>query len=92
MAATSVEKTSTELGAYFRHVARRNDRATAVFATARKLAQLIYRALHWGQAYVDHGAEAYEQSQQQARIRNLERRAAQMGYELVPKNASPAPA
>ena len=32
----------------------------AVFATARKLATLIYRLLRWGQPYVDEGAEAFD--------------------------------
>src|ERR1017187_7820572 len=36
-AAVTLEKTSTELGAYFRNIARRKDRAVAVFATARRL-------------------------------------------------------
>jgi transposase len=58
-AASTLERTSTESGAYFRHIARHNDRAVAVFATARRLAILIYRALRWGQAYVDRGAAAY---------------------------------
>jgi hypothetical protein len=31
----------------------------AVFATARKLATLIYRLLRGGQPYVDEGVEAY---------------------------------
>src|ERR1019366_6188274 len=48
-AAVTLEKTSTELGAYFRNIAHHKDRAVAVFATARRLAILIYRALRWGQ-------------------------------------------
>ena len=32
----------------------------AVFASARKLATLIYRLLRWGQPYVDEGVEAFE--------------------------------
>jgi hypothetical protein len=36
----------------------------AVFATARKLATLIYRSLRWGQPYVDEGAEAFEKRYQ----------------------------
>jgi hypothetical protein len=46
----------------------------AVFATARKLATLIYRLLRWGQHYVDEGAEAYERRYEQFRITTLKAR------------------
>jgi transposase len=87
-AVLSLEKTSTELGAYFRNIARHKERGIAVFATARRLGVLIYRALRWGQEYVDQGAAAYEQRSLEIRMRNLTRNAAQMGYELVPKTAA----
>lgn len=61
----------------------------AVFATARKLATLIYRALRWGQPYVDQGAAAYEQRYREARLTSLKDRAADMGYQLVPKPVTP---
>jgi len=54
------------------------------FAVARKLATLAYRLLRWGQPYVDEGAEAYEKRYQQQRIRSLQSRAKQMGYQLTP--------
>ena len=60
MAATSLRHSQTALGAFYRQTARRISGDVAVFATARKLAQLVYRLLRWGQAYVDEGAEAYE--------------------------------
>ena len=59
----------------------------AVFATARKLATLIYRLLRWGQPYVDEGAAAYENRYLQQRIRNLTSKAKELGYELTPVNA-----
>jgi len=60
MAASTLYRSKTELGAFFRGVARRSDRKTAVKATARRMAHLIYRAVRYGAAYVDHGAQAYE--------------------------------
>ena len=59
----------------------------AVFATARKLAQHIYRLLHWGKAYIGEGAEAYERRYQQARLRHLAATAKEFGYQLVPEQA-----
>jgi hypothetical protein len=88
-AATSVRNSHTALGAYYRQIARRIGADVAVFATARKLATLIYRALRWGQPYVDEGAEAYEKRYREARLTSLKDRAADMGYQLVPKPAIP---
>jgi transposase len=83
MAALSLAHSSCALGAYFRRIARRKGGATAVFATARKLATYIYRMLRFGQDYVDEGAEAYEQRFQQKRLASMRHSAKQMGYELV---------
>jgi hypothetical protein len=60
MAAASLARSSSELGAYFRNVARRTDRKTAIKATARRIAHMIYRGVRFGKEYIDHGAEAYE--------------------------------
>ena len=40
--------------------------------------------LRHGQAYVDAGAEYYESQYQQRALRAAKRRAAQLGYQLVP--------
>lgn len=83
MAALSLRNSATALGAYYRKIARRIGGDVAVFATARKLATLIYRLLRWGQQYVDEGAEAYERRYQEARIRALKANAKELGVELV---------
>jgi hypothetical protein len=49
MAALSLRHSQTALGAYYRKLAQRLGGDVAVFATARKLATLIYRLLRWGQ-------------------------------------------
>jgi hypothetical protein len=83
MASTSMRNSQTALGAYYRHISRRIGGDVAVFATARKLATLLYRLLRWGQAYVDEGAEAYERRYEQSRILSLKSKASQLGYQLV---------
>jgi len=60
MAASTLYKSRTEIGAFFRSVARRTDRKTAVKATARRMAHMIYRGVRYGAAYLDKGAEAFE--------------------------------
>jgi hypothetical protein len=82
MAALSLRHSATALGAYYRKLARRIGGDVAVFATARKLATLIYRLLRWGQQYVDEGAGAYERRYQEIRIATLKAKAAELGYEL----------
>jgi transposase len=87
MAALSLRHSETALGAYYRHIARRKAGDVAVFATARKLATLIYRLLRWGQPYVDEGAAAYEKRHQQARIKSLTAAAKDLGYQLTPNTS-----
>ena len=87
MAALSLRHSQTALGAYYRKMAQRLGGDIAVFATARKLATLIYRLLRWGQQYVDEGAKAYETRYRQQRIGRLAATAKELGYELAPVNA-----
>jgi predicted cupin superfamily sugar epimerase len=47
MAATSLRHSEPAIGAYYRQIARRKAADVAVFATARKLATIIYRLLRW---------------------------------------------
>lgn len=83
MAAITLQKTDTALGAYFRKVQRRKNGVVAALATARKLAIYIYRMLRYGQHYVDAGAEAYEKKYTARRLASLQRTAKSLGYQLV---------
>ena len=83
MAAVNVGKTSTALGAFYRRLATRVGKAKAVTATARKLAILFYNALKHGTAYVDPGADYYEESYRQRILHNLRRRAKSLGFEFT---------
>ena len=60
MCAATLYRSNTALGAYFRSVAGKTDRKTAVKATARRMAQIIYRGVKYGQSYIDSGQVAYE--------------------------------
>ena len=61
----------------------------AITATAHKLARIFYSMLRYGQEYVDAGAEYYERRYQQRALRAAKRRAAQLGYQLVPMPDAP---
>ena len=92
MAALSLRHSETALGAYYRQIARRTGGDVAVFASARKLATLIYRLLRWGQPYVDEGAAAYEKRYQEARLKSLAAAAKSLGFQLAPKPSELNPA
>ena len=84
MAALSARHSQTALGAYYRMMARRKDGGIAVFATARKIATLVYRLLRWGQAYTDEGVATAEKRYEHARLSSLKVKAKNLGYHLLP--------
>lgn len=83
MASVTLQRTKTALGAAYRRVARHKGAAVAVFATARKLAQLVYRMLRHGHDYIDAGEAAYEAQFQARRLVGLTEAARSLGYALV---------
>jgi len=90
MAAATLQRSHTALGAQFRRISRRKGHSVAVFAIARKLAILVYRMMRYGQDYIDQGAAAYEERFKQRRLHNLKSMAMEIGYELQPMTAAPA--
>jgi hypothetical protein len=64
----------------------------AVFATARKLAQIIYRLVRYGQAFIDIGAKAYEAQFNNRRLKNYTKALKDMGYKVKPLAAVTAQA
>jgi transposase len=84
MAAQSLRNSKTALGAYFRRISRRKDYSVAVFATARKLATLVFRMLRYGQDYTDIGEQAYEKQFLDRRLAALKVSAKSMGYDIIP--------
>ena len=88
MAALALRHSDTALGAYYRHTAQRIGADVAVFASARKIATLIYRLLRWGQPYVDEGAKACEERYHQQHIKSLIYKAKRAGFQMTPITAS----
>jgi hypothetical protein len=83
MAAMTLGRTETALGAFYRRLAYRMGKAKAITATARKLAILVYRTLKDGLVYHDPGAAAYDAHHRERVIRRLRQRAASLGLALV---------
>ncbi len=84
MAAQSLNRSDSYLGARYRSLRGRLGGPKAVKAMARYLACLIYRLLTKGQTYVDRGAAHYESTRQQRDMNLLRKKAAGLGFQLVP--------
>jgi hypothetical protein len=84
MAAVAAGRSHSALGAYYRRLSARLGKAKAIRATAHKLARLIYTLLTKGQAYVDRGQDYYERQYQQRVVKNLKKKALEMGFSLTP--------
>ena len=84
LAANALHRSDSALGAFLRRKKAQLGAPKAITATAHKLARLIYSMLRYGQEYVDAGAEYYERQYQDRALRAAKRRAAQLGYQLVP--------
>jgi transposase len=89
LAAVSVGRTDTALGAFYRRLSARVGKARAITATARKLAVLFYNTLRHGMSYVDPGATYYEERYRQRVLGNLQRRAKSLGYVLYQADRDP---
>ena len=88
LAAGTVGRTDTALGAFYRRLSARVGKAKAITATARKIAVLFYNTLRHGMSYADPGARYYEERYRQRVLHNLQRRAKTLGFALtaVPTN------
>jgi hypothetical protein len=53
-------------------------------ATARKLAERVYRLLRYGEQYARRDAEEYEAAYRARVVKGLARRAGELGYRLEP--------
>jgi transposase len=90
LAAVSVGRTDTAVGAFYRRLSARIGKAKAVTATARKIAVLFYNALRHGMEYVDPGASFYETRYRKRVVDNLRRRAKSFGFVLQPVEPTPS--
>ena len=84
LAANALHRSNSALGAFLRRKKAHLGAPKAITATAHKLARIIYSMLRYGHQYADAGAEYYERQYQQRALRTTKRRAAQLGYQLVP--------
>jgi transposase len=91
MAAQAVSRTKTPLAAFYHRIKARIGGRGAITATAHKLALLVYRLLKYGVEYVRQSRDEYEARVRAHLERVLRRKAAALGYELVPQGAAAGP-
>jgi transposase len=84
MAAMSLARSDSALGAFYRRLCTRMDKPRANTAVAHKLARMVYFMLRRGEAFVDQGQQRYEEQQRQRSIAALSRRATALGFRLEP--------
>jgi hypothetical protein len=83
LAAYGLVKSHSALGAFLRRMRARLGMPKAITATAHKLGRIVYGMLKYGKAYTDVGIESYEQRYRDWSLKQLQRRAAEMGFDLV---------
>lgn len=69
VAAQTLARSKTALGAFYRRMRARKGGAFAVAVTAHKLAKLFFRLLSSGQNYVERGVDYYEERYKAQRVR-----------------------
>jgi transposase len=88
IAAQSLARSDSALGAFYRRMRARHGAPKAITATAHKLARIVYFMLKRREPYRDPGADYYEEQHRVRVIRNLQRRAAKLGMRLEPVAAT----
>lgn len=88
VAAQSLEKSKSALGAFYRRMKARLGPEAAINATAHKLARMIYWSVRDGRVYVDPGPEYYDQRYKERTLKRMQKRAQTLGFQLVPINST----
>ena len=83
MAATTLLKSKSYLGAQYRRLRTKLGAPKAITAMAHKLARWVYRMLKYGQEYVDKGMQYYDERYRDQQIDLLKKKAAKLGLQLV---------
>ena len=91
MAASTLGKSQTCLGAFLRRLKARLGPAKAVTAVAHKLAVIIYNMIKNKITYKEAGIDYYDKLHKERAVKNLQRFAARLGFEISPKKTAEQP-
>ena len=84
MAAQSVKKADCVFGSFYRRVRGRLDKSQATVATAHMIARVVYRMLKYKVEYETISVEEYEAKYKEEQIKYMRKKAAKLGFQLVP--------
>jgi hypothetical protein len=84
LAAQSAGKSDSALGGFYRRMRAKHGAPKAITATAHKIARVIYHMLKHQTPYQDPGADYYEHQYRERVLKNLARKAKNLGLQLVP--------
>ena len=83
MGAQTLANSNAALGGFYRRIRSRLGSPKAITATAHKLARIFYRMWTTRQAYIDLGKDYYENRYKERMLRNITKRARELGYDAV---------
>ncbi len=83
MAASTLHRSDSGLGAFLRRLKSRLGPGKAIAATAHKLAIIIFNMLKKGVEYIETGQDYYEKHYRDRLVKNLNKRAKTLGFQLV---------
>jgi len=85
MAASTLGKSQTALGAFLRRMKARLGPAKAITATANKMAKVLYKMIKGKMGFCEHGPDYYDQANKERTMKRLRQFADRMGFDLSPK-------
>jgi transposase len=83
LGARTLANSNAALGGFYRRIRARLGSPKAITATAHKLARIFYRMWTTGQAYRDLGKDYCENRYKERMLRNITKRARELGYDAV---------
>jgi len=84
MAAQSVKQAECAFGVMYRRLRARLGPAQATVATAHAIARMVYRMLKYQVEYDPLSVNEYQKQYEEQQIKYMKKRAAKLGYQLVP--------
>lgn len=84
MAASTLHRSDSALGAFLRRLKSRLGPGKAIAATAHKLAVIIFNMLKRGVEYIETGQDYYEKQYREKLVKSLSLRAKNLGFDLIP--------
>jgi len=77
-------RTDCVFGSLYRRLKSRLDKAQATVATAHAIARVVYKMLRYKVEYDPLSVNEYQQRYEEQQVKYMKKRAAKLGYQLVP--------